>query len=333
MKLTTRVRLFLTAAILLHSAPATAVDVAAYPQLQQLIETLETKHGFSRASLYQLFEQVEIKQNILEIMNRPGEARPWEQYRQLFVTVPHANRGSRFWRKHRDILARAESRFGVDPAIIVSIIGIESQYGRNAGRVRTIDALTTLGLEYPRRATFFRAELMQFLLLAREQRLDPLSVKGSYAGAMGAAQFIPSSYRRYAVDFDGDGRADLMNSRADAIGSVANYFKEHGWKHNAPVSSAAEVEGSMYPWLANLNIRPVLTLKQLKHYGIRAVESGRPDDLRASLITLDGTDGPIYRLGHDNFYVITRYNRNRKYAMAVYELSEMIRERFNGGTS
>ena len=333
MILTAPVRSILIACFLLQSAGATAVEVEAYPQLQDVIDTLEIKHGFSREKLYRLFEQVEVSQDIMDIMSRPGEARPWQQYRQLFVTVPHANRGSRFWRKYKDVLARAEKRFGVDPAVIVAIIGIESQYGRNAGRFRTIDALTTLGMKDPRRATFFRGELVQFMLLTREQRLDPLSIKGSYAGAMGAAQFIPSSYRRYAVDFDGDGRADLMNSRADAIGSVANYFKKHGWVHGKPISSVAEVEGSMYPWLANLGTRPVLTLKQLKRYGITSVDKDRPETLRASLISLEGEDGPIYWLGYDNFFVITRYNRNLKYSMAVDELSEMIRERFNGGTS
>jgi len=321
----------LVGVILLYGSVARAVDVSMYPQLQVLISTLQTEHGFSGEHLHRVFEQAEIKQNILDIMNRPGEARPWHEYRQLFVTVPHANRGSRFWRKHEDLLARAEKQYGVDPAIIVSIIGIESQYGRNPGRIRTIDALTTLGMEYPRRSTFFRGELLQFILLTREQRLDPLDVRGSYAGAIGAAQFIPSSYRRYAVDFDGDGRADLMHSRADAIGSVANYFHKHGWKPGEAVSSRARVEGSMYAWLANLRTKPVLTMKQLEHYGISAVEEGRPPELRANLLTLDAGDGPDYRLGHDNFYVITRYNNSRKYAMAVYELSEMIRERYNGG--
>ncbi|KPK12647.1 MAG: hypothetical protein AMJ68_00980 [Acidithiobacillales bacterium SG8_45] len=330
MKHPNRIQSALIGMTLLYTSVANAVDISLYPQLQVLISTLQTKHGFTEEHLHQVFEQAEIKQSILDIMNRPGEARPWHEYRQLFVTVPHANRGSRFWRKYEDVLARAQDKYGVDPAVIVAIIGIESQYGRNPGRIRTIDALTTLGLEYPRRATFFRSELLQFLLLTREQRLDPLNIKGSYAGAIGAAQFIPSSYRRYAVDFDGDGRADLMHSRADAIGSVANYFYEHGWKKGEAVSSQAHVEGSMYSWLANLNTRPVLTLKQLEHYGITAVER-RPENLRASLVTLDGDDGPIYRLSHDNFYVITRYNNSRKYAMAVYELGEMIRERYNSG--
>ena len=228
--------------LLMGSAPAVmAIDLARYPRLQSLIDYMSEKHGFSREALKTLFEQVEIKQNILDSMNRPGEARPWSAYRQQFVTEPSARRGSRFWRRHQRALTRAQKKFGVDPAVIVAIIGVESRYGRAAGGNRTLDALTTLTLEYPRRAAFFRRELIQFLLLAREQRVNPLAIKGSYAGAIGAAQFMPSSYRNYAIDFDADGRADLMGSRADAIGSVANYLKKHGWKAGEPAVSNAHV--------------------------------------------------------------------------------------------
>lgn len=305
-----------------------AIEVSQYPQLKSVLKQLSRKHDFNYKKLVLLFQQVEIQQNILDIMNRPGEARPWHLYRQQFVTVPSANKGSKFWRLHRRALARAQKKFGVDPAIIVAIIGVETRYGRWAGRIRTIDALTTLALEYPRRAKFFRSELIHFMLLAREQRLDPLSVKGSYAGAMGAAQFMPSSYRRYAIDFDGDGQADLMGSRADAIGSVANYFKQHGWVTGEPAVTRVSVAGTVYAWLINLRITPVLTIQQLSFYGIKPVRSDRDPNLRATLITLEGEHGTEYRLGHDNYYVITRYNKNRKYAVAVYELSEMIRKRY-----
>jgi len=310
-----------------------AIDLASYPRLQSLIDYMSEKHDFSREALKTLFEQVEIKQNILDSMDRPGEARPWSTYRQQFVTELSARRGSRFWRRHRRALTRAQKKFGVDPAIVVAIIGVESRYGRAAGRIRTIDALTTLALEYPRRAEFFRRELIQFLLLAREQRMDPLVIKGSYAGAIGAAQFMPSSYRNYAIDFDADGRADLMGSRADAIGSVANYFKKHGWKAGEPAVSNARVEGTVHTWFRNLGIAPVLTLNQLRRYGITAKQPDRDPSLRAALITLNGENGLVYRLNHDNYYVITRYNNNRKYAMAVYELSEMIRQRVKGSHS
>lgn len=312
---------------------AAAIDVSHYPQLQSMFERLHDQHNFTYKELNKLFQQVEINQDILDIMSRPGEARPWPIYRRQFVTKPSANRGSRFWRRHQRALARAEKKFGVDPAIIVAIIGVESRYGRAAGHIRTIDALTTLALEYPRRADFFRRELVQFLLLTREQRMDPLAIKGSYAGAIGVAQFIPSSYRSYAIDFDNDGRTDLMGSPADAIGSVANYFKRHGWKTGEPAVSKVTIEGTVYPWFKDLHIAPVLTLRQLRHYGITPEKSNRNPELRAALISLEGENGTEYRLSHDNYYVITRYNKNRKYAMAVYELSEMIRERIGEGDS
>lgn len=306
---------------------ALAIDISEYPQLRSLFAELQKRHHFAYDDLELLFQQVEIKPEIVEIMNRPGEARPWHLYQQQFVTIPSATRGGKFWRRHRRTLARAEKKFGVDAAIIVAILGVESRYGRAAGRIRTIDALTTLSLEFPRREKFFRRELIQFLLLAREQRLDPLSVKGSYAGAIGSAQFMPSSYRTYAIDFDADGRVDLMGSRADAIGSIASYLKHHGWKAGEPAISKAKVEGSVYSWFNNLRIAPVLTLKQLSHYGITPERSDRDPELRATLFTLEGENGLEYRLSHDNYFVITRYNKNRKYAVVVYELSEMIRQR------
>jgi len=322
------------AIVLSGFAPAAAaIDISLYPQMQPLLKQLQEKHNFSSKELHVLFEQVEIKQDILDIMNRPGESRPWPAYRQQFVTVPSANRGSQFWRRHQSALTKAQKKFGVDPAVIVAIIGVESRYGRSAGRIRTIDALTTLALEYPRRADFFSRELVHFLLLAREQQMDPLAIKGSYAGAIGAAQFMPSSYRNYAIDFDDDGIADLMGSRADAIGSVANYFKQHGWKTGEPAVSMAIVEGTVYPWFRNLRVKPVLTLKQLSHYGIKPEETSRNPDLHAALLTLEGEKGTEYRLSYNNYYVITRYNKNRKYAMAVYELSELIRKRFEGSDS
>jgi len=312
---------------------ADAIEISRYPQIQALFKQLHDEHGFSYEKLNTLFQQVEIKQEIIDLMDRPGESRPWPAYRQQFVTVPSANRGSRFWRRHQSALIKAQKKFGVDPAVIVAIIGVESRYGRSAGRIRTIDALTTLTLRYPRRADFFRRELVQFLLLTREQQMDPLAIKGSYAGAIGAAQFMPSSYRNYAIDFDGDGRADLMDSRADAIGSVANYFKRHGWKSGEPAVSKVVFEGAIYPWFRNLRIEPVLSLKQLSHYGITPAQTNRDPELRAALVALDGKNGPEYRLSYNNFYVITRYNKNRKYAMAVYELSEMIRKRIGQSDS
>lgn len=312
---------------------ANAVNVDRFPQLQSLIEQLQEQHNFSQEKLYNIFEQAEINQDILDLINKPGESRPWYRYREQFVTAPHARRGSRYWQRNQRALARAQKRFGVDPAVIVAIIGVESQYGRSAGTIRTLDALTTLALKYPRRSQFFLKELKHFLLLTREQSLDPLKVRGSYAGAIGAAQFIPSSYRHYAIDFDDDGQADIMTSNADTIGSVANYIRKHGWKTGEPVAAKATVKGSMYTWLQDLDTLPMLTLRQLVNYGITAQNGGEHEDLPAALITLEGKDGPLYHLSFDNFFVITRYNSSNKYAMAVYELSEMIRKHYRDNNS
>lgn len=312
---------------------ANAVNVDRFPQLQLLIEQLQEQHNFSREKLYNIFEQAEINQDILDLINKPGESRPWYRYREQFVTAPHARRGSRYWQRNQKVLVRAQKRFGVDPAVIVAIIGVESRYGRSAGRIRTLDALTTLALKYPRRSQFFLKELKHFLLLTREQNLDPLKVQGSYAGAIGAAQFIPSSYRHYAVDFDGNGQVDIITSSTDAIGSVANYFMKHGWRTGEPVATKATVNGSMYTWLQDLGTLPMLTLRQLVNYGITAQNGDEYEDRRAALITLEGEDGPLYHLSFDNFFVITRYNNSNKYAMAVYELSEMIRKHYRDDNS
>lgn len=312
---------------------ANAVNVDRFPQLQSLIEQLHEQHNFSQEKLYNIFEQAEINQDILDLINKPGESRPWYRYREQFVTAPHARRGSRYWQRNQRALARAQKRFGVDPAVIVAIIGVESRYGKSAGTIRTLDALTTLALKYPRRSQFFLKELKHFLLLTREQSLDPLKVRGSYAGAIGAAQFIPSSYRHYAIDFDNDGQTDIITSSTDAIGSVANYIRKHGWKTGEPVAAKATVEGSMYTWLQDLDTLPMLTLRQLVNYGITAQNGGEHEDRPAALITLEGEDGPLYHLSFDNFFVITRYNSSNKYAMAVYELSEMIRKHYRDNNS
>jgi membrane-bound lytic murein transglycosylase B len=316
----------------LASHGAHALELDEFPRLQALATTLNEDHGFDVDALRELFAQVEINPRVIELMTTPGEARPWFQYRDLFVTVPHANRGARFWRKYRESLTEAERVFQVDPAVVISIIGIETQYGRAAGSLRAVDTLATLTVDYPRRSEFFGGQLLQLLLLAHEQQLDPLSIKGSYAGAIGMPQFLPGTYRAYAVDFDGDRRADLMNSMDDAIGSVANYFRAHDWRAGEPACAEARVEGKVYPWLSGLDTAPALTLAQLENFGIRPVGGGLAPGLRANLLAYDGEDGPVYRLAFDNFYVIRRYNMSNKYALAVCELADMIRERYRPET-
>jgi membrane-bound lytic murein transglycosylase B len=223
------------------------------------------------------------------------------------------------------LLERVEAELGVDAQVIVAIIGVETRYGGNTGSHQVLDALSTLAFDYPPRSKFFSSELEQYLILAREEDIDVLNTKGSYAGAMGYGQFIPSSYRRFAIDFDQDGRRDLWDSPADIIGSVANYMHMHGWTPGTTVAVRASVSGDKYQALSEQGLKPQFTVKDLRREGITPA-AVVPEDARAALIALENKKGPEYWLGMNNFYVITRYNHSPLYAMAVYQLSEEIRQ-------
>lgn len=319
-------------ALLLGAPPAQALEIDDYPEVGIFVEEVAERHGFDRRELTRLFAQVELKQDIVSAIERPREALPWHEYRKGFLTELHIKRGLAYWREHEKALERAQQEYGVPPEVVLGILGVETHYGRNNGRHRVLDALTTLWLLHPPRRDFFRRELEEFLVLAREARFDPLKLRGSYAGALGIAQFIPSSYRRYAVDFDGDGRRDLLGSPSDAIGSIANFLRVHGWRPQEPVSEPARIEGTYYFWVEKLGHKPVLGLSELAGYGIFPAQPADME-LRAALIALEGEEGPFYRLGYTNFYVITRYNRSKRYAMAVQELSEMLRDAREGVAS
>jgi len=320
-------RAALCALSLVLPAPAHALSPADHPALRDFIEDMQRAHGFSERALERLFRRVRLRPEILLAMERPKEALPWYEYRRLFVNDGRVEQGVAFWRRHATLLERARRKYGVAPEIVVAILGVETQYGRHTGQWPVLDALATLMLRHPPRAAFFRRELEQFLLLAREQRLDPQAVKGSYAGAIGMPQFIPSSWRRYAVDFDGDRRRDLLGSDADVVGSVANFLRAHGWQADAPVADSARVEGTLHVWLEKLGTRPVLPLRQFVHRGVSPT-APRDPDLPAALIVLEGETGPETRIGYNNFYVITRYNRSHRYAMAVHDLAEQIRRQY-----
>ena len=303
-------------------APTGFID---QPQVQAFIDDMVTKHGFSKDELTRVFEQAERRDDILELMSKPAEKRlQWFEYRKIFLTRSRIDGGVQYWQQHADILDKAGTAFGVDPQVIVAIIGVETRYGRITGKHRVLDALATLAFDYPPRSKFFTGELEQFLILAREEDIDLLTATGSYAGAMGYGQFIPSSYRHYAVDFDASGSRDLWNSPMDIIGSVANYFKQHGWEHGGVVATRATVTGDDYQAVLDLGYTPNTVLDALRHEGITP-DTPLPDDLVAALIQFDQEDGPEYWLGFNNFYVITRYNHSPLYAMAVYQLSEEIR--------
>ncbi|NJM12098.1 MAG: lytic murein transglycosylase B [Synechococcaceae cyanobacterium SM1_2_3] len=286
-----------------------------------------TRHRFNPAQLQAAFSQAYAKPDIIAAMSRPAEAKPWFAYREIFVNAKRIQGGVEFWRANAAALAQAEQTYGVPPEIVVAIIGVETQYGGNMGKHRVLEALSTLAFGYPRRAAYFRKELENYLLLTRAEGIDPLSLRGSYAGAMGLGQFMPSSFLSFAVDFDSDGHRDLWRNPRDAIGSVANYFNKNGWRSGQPVATPASVSGSTWPSLVSSQLKPPQSsIASLRSQGVipQAPVSAAQT---AMLLELQGRDNPEYWLGFDNFYVITRYNRSVLYALAVYQLSQEIRER------
>ena len=331
-RITTLGALWLAGLLVMASPRAQALNADKYPALRSLISEMTEQYGFTPQQMRKTFRCARIRPEIIEAMERPKELLPWYEYSNIFLTEENVQRGTRFWKKHEAALTRAGEEYGVPPEIVVAIIGVETQFGRNKGNIPTLDALTTLTLEYPSRAAYFRRELTEFLLLARELDTNACRITGSYAGAMGLPQFMPSNYRRFAVDFDANGDRDILESPEDAIGSVAVYLREHGWEPGAPVADDVNLEGTRYFWIEKLGIKPALPMRQLARYGIfpRRLENA---ERRAALISFEGEYGPFYRLGYNNFYVITRYNHNKRYAMAVYELGERIRQRMESKTS
>ena len=302
-----------------------ASDYGENAKAKAFIETMVNEHGFERTYIEQLIAGAERKQSILDAISRPAEkTKSWGEYRKIFVTSKRIRQGHEFMKTYAKTLARAEREFGVPAEIISAIIGVETRYGRNTGSYRVLDSLATLGFDYPPRSTFFTQQLEEYFLLVREQKFDPESVKGSYAGAMGYGQFIPSSYRHYAIDFDGDGVADIINNPIDAIGSVANYFKAHGWLPTKPVTLTATVTDGHNPDVANQKLKPVFSVAELQGYGYQPSETIDVEQV-ATVMRLKGDDGIEYWLGLHNFYVITRYNHSKLYAMAVYQLSEELK--------
>jgi membrane-bound lytic murein transglycosylase B len=315
------------AAIVLHQSPAFAAKPAGFDDaLNQFAREMSAKHGFDQTQLSALLTEVEYQQSIIDAISRPAEGKPWHQYRPIFVNDARATEGVKFWEENQELLTRAEQSYGVPPEIIVAIIGVETRYGRHAGRYSVVDALSTLAFGYPKRAAFFRQQLEEFLLLIKEEGLSARDSLGSYAGAMGKPQFIPSSYRAYAVDFDGDGKRDLLNNNADVIGSVAAYFNRHGWTPGKPITGKAKGVTAAHQHFIDAGMKPSISIATLQQAGIVADAPAAPDAL-ASLIRLEGESADEHWLGLDNFYVITRYNHSNLYAMAVYQLSQEILKR------
>jgi membrane-bound lytic murein transglycosylase B len=306
----------------LHAASITPdSDVAVF------IEQFASEHNFDRRKLERWFGQARVQHGILKAIANPTTAQPWHVFRASHVNPARINGGLAYWQRNAAVLAQAAAATGVPEELLVATVGVESFYGRVIGTSKVFDALYTLAFNYPPRAERFRGELAEFLLLTRELNTDPLQIKGSYAGALGVPQFLPSSYRRYAVDFDGDGKRDLWN-HADAIGSIANYYKSHGWLPGEPV--LAQIEQSADPVsdefkaLVERGINPHTTVAAIKRAG------GSPaylvaDDMKAAVFAAETDAGTRHWIGFNNFYVITRYNRSVNYALAVYELAQELR--------
>lgn len=300
---------------------AAAVDVKR-PEVRAFIEETSREFGFPRAQLEALLAQAETKQPILDAISRPAErVVPWFEYRERFLTEKRILQGTDFWMAHGDALRRIP-----DPnvaASVVGILGVETSFGRITGRYRVIDALATLAFDYPPRGEFFRSELQQFLLLSREESVDPKTALGSYAGAMGAPQFISSSYRNFSIDGDGNGKRDLWNSWDDVIGSVANYLLVHGWREGEPVVVTATLPGDDLSRFDTSKLELNETVQSLRQKGVR-FDTTLPETAPALLIVAQGKDGPVYRVGFTNFYALTRYNRSPMYAMAVHDLGDAV---------
>lgn len=295
-----------------------------HERFDEFASQLEKEHGIPVQQTAAWLKDAERLDSVLEAIARPAEkTKTWADYRKIFLTEKRISQGKQFIKDNAELLEKAEKEFGVPKEIIASIIGVETFYGKRQGNYRVLDSLSTLAFDYPKRSLFWR-ELKEFFVMSQEQQVDPGSVKGSYAGAMGYGQFIPSSYRYYAIDYDGDGKKDLWTNKADAIGSVANYFKRHGWKTGEDITQRVRVKGSDYTDAVNDSLKPKWKVSELKALG---VEPTKPvaDDASASLIKLIGENGAEFWLGNHNFYVITRYNHSRMYAMAVYQLSLAIK--------
>ncbi len=319
--------LILGTLLLICSLTLQAQDAA---RLQEaFIQDMVQQHAFQADELRQLLAEIDIQPPVLNKMNQAAEKRlDWGRYRRIFLTETRIRQGVAYWRTHQALLQRAATTYGVPPQIIVAILGVETRYGRHVGRHPVLQALATLGFHHPRRGKFFRNELSHFLRLARTEQLDPRKPLGSYAGAMGQPQFIPSSYHHFAIDFNQDGKRDIWHSPADVIGSVAHYFAEHGWQPDQAVTVPVQgIDHQQHATMLQAGYKPRFPVATLRAAGIQLPDTLDAQQI-ASLLTLNTDEQAEYWLGLPNFYVITRYNHSPLYAMAVYQLSEAIRERY-----
>ena len=303
------------------------------PEIVAFINEVTQREGLKRKDVQRLLKQARPQQKIIDMMSRPIEkVAPWWEYRQHFLDPERVNDGAQFWADHRESLERVAATYQVPPEYLVAILGVETRYGRVTGHYRVLDALATLAFDSPPRHSYFAGELAQFMALAKENQLDPLTTTGSYAGAMGAPQFMPSAYRRYAVASGNDPRRDLWSDWDDILASVANYLHENGWKPGEPVLAETRIAPAATFHIEPHNLELNETVDSLGAHGV-TVDAEVPADTPALLILAEQPDGPAYRVGFHNFYVLTRYNASARYAMAVHDLARAVSQRVQAATT
>jgi len=329
-----------------HSEDANSTpEVNGFPGIKEFIDEMVVKHNFKRAELDNMFDHVEFQPRVIEAITRPATLKPWLEYRAAFVNPERISKGLKFWKKYRKAFRNAEREYGVPQEIILAVIGVETVYGQDTGSFRTLDALTTLAFNYPRRADFFRKELENYLLLARDQQFNLLEIRGSYAGALGIPQFMPSSYRTYAVDFNGNHKIDLLHEDEDAIGSVASYLKQSGWRAGATRENLIKTGLFKKSLPVAMRVELKENLQQADYVIPRTIEAwaasgvvaeGNMSDLNtetARLVDFTVAEGKEYWLAFNNFDVITRYNNSDFYAMSVFQLAQALRSAYEGKTT
>lgn len=311
-------KIWLLSALLLLSIPS--VGAMELPGIPGFIDEMVIKHQFQRDELVQMFKRAQYCQTVINAISAPTTIKPWPQYRAAFTNNKHISDGLKFWQNHINALQRAEKEYGVPQEMIVAVIGVETNYGRNTGKFNILDTLSTLAFDYPRRADFFRNELEQYILLAREQKFKPFKIQGSYAGALGIPQFMPSSYRKHAVDFNNDGAVNLFNDPEDSIGSVANYFKQYGWQNGEPVAARVKLNEK-----TELNIKETHSMAAWAEMGVIPV--AQTADLKSAwLLDFTVPEGKEFWLAFKNFQVIMLYNNNIFYAMSVHQLADALHD-------
>jgi membrane-bound lytic murein transglycosylase B len=308
------------------SEPTASTPLSINENTKNFIRKMVMLHHFNEQELTQLLKSAVIKEDILKRIAAPSEGLPWHKYRKIFLTDARIEGGVKFWHENLDALNRVSQETGVPAEIIVAIIGVETGYGKNMGNHRVLDALATLAFAYPPRSAFFTSELEQFLLLCQDEKLNPRDPLGSYAGAMGYPQFMPSSFRALAKDFDHDTHRDIWHNPRDAIASVANYFVRNNWQRGQAIAVPATAQGVEYKSLLNKNLKPETTIERLSKLGVTPTETV-PTNTIVKLLAFEQLEGDDLWLGFTNFYVITRYNHSPLYALAAYQLSQEIKQR------